>query len=108
MEEKELLIIIQNKNEIYISEYNNQETEDHTQNHVEFVESIHSETGELKSGIPHPERYDQYLINKYSFPKGLICGRKAHIERNKKDDRKLLVHPPFKRKGIVGWKLSSK
>lgn len=31
---------------------------------------------ERVSGLPNPQLYDQYYINKYSFPKGLIAVRK--------------------------------
>jgi hypothetical protein len=61
---------------------------------------------EMKTGVPVPHKYDHYVINKYSYPKGLITGQKIRSENLKKDDRKLLINPKEQRKGITGWKLS--
>jgi hypothetical protein len=61
---------------------------------------------EMKTGVPVPHKYDHYVINKYSFPKGLITGEKIRSENLKRDDRKLLINPKEQRKGITGWKLS--
>lgn len=63
-------------------------------------------TNELATGIPEPSKYNQFLINKYSFPKALISIQKSKNKKSKRDDKKLLVNPPYKRKGIIGWKLS--
>lgn len=60
----------------------------------------------MNTGIPAPEKYNQYIINKYSFPKSFICGQKVKSEHSKRDDTKILVNPPHKRKGVMGWKLS--
>lgn len=61
--------LIPNKNEIKISEYYDQPSEN-----VQDLEEIDSEieqntTAELETGVPNPSKYNQYLINKYSFPK---------------------------------------
>jgi hypothetical protein len=58
------------------------------------------------SGLPNPSLYDQYYINKYSFPKGLIATKKA--EKDKIANRKSLydIKAPNLRKGISGWKLT--
>ena len=58
------------------------------------------------SGLPNPSLYDQYYINKYSFPKGLIAVKKA--EKDKIANRKSLydIKTPNLRKGISGWKLT--
>lgn len=34
------------------------------------------QAAERVSGFPMPELYNQHYINKYSFPKGLIAGKK--------------------------------
>jgi len=31
------------------------------------------ENKERLSGFPNPTKYNQYFVNKYSFPKGLNC-----------------------------------
>ena len=38
---------------------------------------------ELTSGVPNPRKYDQFVINKYSFPKGFSCGHKIKSEEEK-------------------------
>ena len=39
---------------------------------------------ERVSGYPNPKLYDQFYINKYSFPKGLQVIRKADQEGDKR------------------------
>ena len=41
-----------------------------------YYQSINTDSAERVSGFPMPELYNQHYINKYSFPKGLICQRK--------------------------------
>lgn len=38
----------------------------------EYRNSELNPTKEMVTGIPKPQKYDHYLINKYSFPKGLV------------------------------------
>ena len=62
-----------------------------------------------------PELYNQHYINKYSFPKGLIAGRKApeKPEANPTTEKKprqsiydMYAQPV--RKGVSGWKLTKR
>lgn len=39
--------------------------------------STRNDYKELESGFPNPSKYDHYMINKYSFPKGLTCSLKT-------------------------------
>ena len=41
-------------------------------------------TNERLTGYPNPKLYDQFYINKYSFPKGLSAIYKTEDERNTK------------------------
>ena len=43
-----------------------------------------SQTHERVTGYPNPKLYDQFYINKYSFPKGLQAIYKSEEERNKR------------------------
>jgi len=36
--------------------------------------------GERLSGYANPNKYDQYYINKYSYPKGLNTHRRSPVE----------------------------
>ena len=65
---------------------------------------------ERHSGYPNPKLYDQYYINKYSFPKGLSAIFKTDEERNVKHTafKQSLydIKIPNPRRGINGWKLT--
>ena len=43
---------------------------------VQYAQNVDVSTSERVSGFPMPELYNQHYINKYAFPKGLVCGRK--------------------------------
>ena len=51
------------------------------QEYKAVVEGSPSKMHERMSGYPNPKLYDQFYINKYSFPKGLACVRKEDIEK---------------------------
>ena len=56
-----------------------------------------------------PELYNQHYINKYSFPKGLICQRKPDEQTKKKQKVSIYdMHTQPMRKGISGWKLTKR
>lgn len=57
------------------------------------------------TGLPNPTLYDQYYVNKYSFPKGLNA---IHRDGPKPKYRKSLydIKTPNLRKGVSGWKLT--
>jgi len=65
--------------------------------------------GERVSGFPNPNLYDQFYINKYSFPKGLCAVRKSE-KLGKSNTKQSLydMHAPSVRKGIAGWKLTKR
>jgi len=66
-------------------------------------------TNERVSGYPNPKLYDQYYINKYSFPKGLQAIFKSEAERSEKQAFKQSLYDikiPNLRRGINGWKLT--
>ena len=67
----------------------------------------HDYSPERVTGLPNPSLYDQFYINKYSFPKGLIAIRK---EESKVKYRKSLydIKQPNLRKGVSGWKLTKR
>lgn len=68
-----------------------------------------SQTHERVSGYPNPKLYDQFYINKYSFPKGLQAIYKSEEERNKRHAFKQSLYDikiPNPRRGINGWKLT--
>ena len=44
-------------------------------------------TNELTTGIPEPTKYNQYMVNKYSFPKGFTCGHRIREQKNIVDDK---------------------
>lgn len=60
---------------------------------------------ERVTGLPNPLLYDQYYVNKYSFPKGLCAIRK---DEPRPKYRKSLydIKTPNLRKGVSGWKLT--
>lgn len=89
------------KNEIVINDYKN-----YDENNNGNLNEGASQNEEMKTGVPVPQKYDHYVINKYSFPKGFIAGHKIKSDNIKKDDRKMLINPTEQRKGIIGWKLS--
>lgn len=62
------------------------------------------------SGFPEPDLYNQHFINKYSFPKGLQCGRKPEHMRKKEDSRYSIydIQAQPVRTGVTGWKLTKK
>ena len=63
------------------------------------------------TGYPNPHLYDQYYINKYSFPKGLSTVFKSDEERQRKKAFKQSLYDikaPNLRKGINGWKLTKR
>lgn len=64
---------------------------------------------ERVTGYPNPKLYDQYYINKYSFPKGLCTIYKGDDERQEKAAYKKSLYDikvPNPRRGISGWKLT--
>jgi len=66
-------------------------------------------TNERLTGYPNPKLYDQFYINKYSFPKGLTAIYKTEEERTKKQAFKQSLYDikiPNPRRGINGWKLT--
>lgn len=44
---------------------------------------------ERQTGYPNPHLYDQYYINKYSFPKGLQAIQKSEEERRRRYKKSL-------------------
>ena len=66
-------------------------------------------TKERLTGYPNPKLYDQFYINKYSFPKGLSAIFKTEEERNNRHVFKKSLYDikvPNPRRGINGWKLT--
>ena len=66
-------------------------------------------TNERLTGYPNPKLYDQFYINKYSFPKGLSAIFKSDEERVTKQAFKQSLYDikiPNPRRGINGWKLT--
>lgn len=55
-----------------------------------------------------PELYNQHYINKYSFPKGLVCGRKDPKTSRKPRQSIYDMNAAPSRKGISGWKLTKR
>jgi hypothetical protein len=56
-----------------------------------------------------PELYNQHFINKYSFPKALVCTKKPeHLKRNFNRQSIYDVQAQPTRKGVSGWKLTKK
>ena len=68
------------------------------------------QTTERVSGFPMPELYNQHYINKYSFPKGLIAGRKTNETTDDKPPRQSIydMYAQPVRKGVSGWKLTKR
>ena len=63
---------------------------------------------ERLSGFPMPELYNQHYINRYSFPKGLIAGKKMQ-EQGKKPRQSIYdLYAQPARKGVSGWKLTKR
>ena len=66
---------------------------------------------ERVSGYPNPKLYDQFYINKYSFPKGLQVVRKQEDQLKDRRAYKQSLYDlkqPRVRKGIAGWKLTKR
>jgi hypothetical protein len=76
-----------------------------TDNSTALLDNDYTESPERVTGMPNPSLYDQYYINKYSFPKGLCAIRK---DQDKPKYRKSLydIKTPNLRKGVSGWKLT--
>ena len=74
-----------------------------------YYSQITNNSAERVSGFPMPELYNQHYINKYSFPKGLICQRKPE-EMKKKGTRQSIydMYAQPVRKGVSGWKLTKR
>ena len=71
--------------------------------------NISSIQNERVTGYPNPKLYDQFYINKYSFPKGLSAIFKTEEERNNRHAFKKSLYDikvPNPRRGINGWKLT--
>ena len=83
-------------NPIYSSE-----NEDHNQFHNSI--SIDTSDFNLPENIA---KYDKFVINKYSLPKGLTSNKKTPEHDINKDNRIKLKNSPLMRKGMIGWKLS--
>ena len=58
------------------------------------------------SGYPQPKVYDQYYINKYTYPRGLKAGRRDPSPRSKKLSGIYDRNVPMVRNGYSGWKLT--
>lgn len=65
-------------------------------------------SAERVSGFPMPDLYNQHYINKYSFPKGLISGRKPDDLGKKQKTSIYDMHTQPVRKGVSGWKLTKR
>ena len=69
---------------------------------------------ERVSGYPRPELYNQYYINKFSYPKGFKAVRKVKEPEEvipgapmaQKRQSIYDVEAPTTRKGFTGWKLT--
>ena len=55
-----------------------------------------------------PELYNQHYINSYSFPKGLIAGRKEQAADKKPRQSIYDMYTQPVRKGVSGWKLTKR
>ena len=55
-----------------------------------------------------PELYNQHYINKYSFPKGLVCGRKNASDKRQARQSIYDMNAIPQRKGVSGWKLTKR
>ena len=67
--------------EAFSKEYGQKEPPTILEEYKAVVEGSPSRMHERMSGYPNPKLYDQFYINKYSFPKGLACVRKEDIEK---------------------------
>ena len=65
------------------------------------------QSSERVSGFPMPELYNQHYINSYSFPKGLIAGRKKQDDKKPRQSIYDMYTQPV-RKGVSGWKLTKR
>ena len=70
----------------------------------QYLDLIGKVADERVSGYPQPQLYDQYYINTYAYPKGLVSSRK---EKHVKQKSSLYdIEPQSHRKGFSGWKLT--